>query len=307
MTTASQTKRHPDAPADALVARELARIAPLLIDPLFDAPGMPEAAATTSIRRIGRLMGLADIDAEIKRSPLHRDPVASVEFTGASPSLHRSKMALRRAYPSAFPIFDACLHMLHMTSLAFAVQCARRIDAQRLHLDAPLDPDADRCDHLMVDASLVLMAKDRRQDAATLFRRGLVDLHNCASQGYDPTHHHGPVHRHGSNHVAEGPRAHVDAVAPRTYGIHAEFVRTKPVRTTTGVFDGRVLQMFDVSAPPETVLSALSGRPLCDLVRVDPRLDDRIIATARVPEGGETDRLFVTFEPDLVPFPETRP
>jgi hypothetical protein len=306
------TGSYPGLPADALVAREQARLAPLLIDPMFDSPRHVEpptrdaTVACVTIRRVARLMGLSDVEADISRSRMHNGTTYRLAFSGTSPSLHLSQIGVEYTVGAGTNPFDGALSLLRHAVVMFARQAARRIDAERLDLDAPLHAVAGEAGHLMVDASLVRLARARRQDAPRLFRRGLHDLHSLVSQGNRRADMGTALLRHAHNHVAEHARDDVDALPTRTYGIHADFGKPGVVRGTRAIFDGTHLHLFNTPMPAETLLAALPGRRLGDLVEVDPELDDRIVATI-VPSGEEEGRTAITFEPDLVPFPELAP
>lgn len=300
------TISYPRLPMDALVAREQARLAPLLIDPLFEFPDHLSVTPCITIRRVGRLMGLSDIDADIARSRMHNGTTYRLTFSGMSPSLHLSQIGVEYTVGAGASPFDGALGLLRHAVVMLAHQAARRIDAERLDLDTPLHAFDGAVDHLMVDASLVRLARERRQDASRLFRRGLHDLHSMVSQGSRRADMGASLLRHAHNHVAEHARAAVDALPTRTYGIHADFAKAGAARQTRAVFDGAHLHLFNTPMPVETLLAALPGRRLGDLVEVDPELDDRVIATI-APSDEEEGRTVITFEPDLVPFPELAP
>lgn len=301
------TGSYPEPPThDPLLAREQARLASLLIDPLFEFPKHVATIPCITIRRVGRLMGLSDIEADIRPNRIHGGRTYRLSFDGMSPSLHRSPIGIEFSLGPGRSDFDGAVVLLRQAARMLAHQAVRRIDVERLGLDGPLHAADGEADHLMVDASLVRLARARRQDAPRLFRRGLADLHSRVTQTGRKTNTGGACFRHAHNHVADLGRVDVAAPAMRTYGLHADFVKGGPGRTTQAIFDGGHLHLFNTPMPAETVLAALPGRRLGDLIEVDPELDDRVIATI-VPSDEEEGRTAITFEPDLVPFPELPP
>lgn len=150
--------------------------------------------------------------------------------------------------------------------------------------------------HLHVDRALVEMCRNTSRIAWDRATHAVSTICTAVSALYDG----GPRVATSSGFLEETPRAD-GGLALRTVGfpvlLHHDGSINPPVGVQKPSFDGAELVLPDAQLP-DTVLSAIVGRPLGDLVRVHEEIDERIVTAATRGADGVAR---LALDPDLVP------
>lgn len=243
-----------------------------------------------------------------------------VVFSGWSPSLHEVDVAASIAIAKGLPAEAQTAEVLAALEPVLAVQRRRAtaglalthptpyplsfagydlIDLGHLHADASAlailidHSDDHRCTRSpMPDARQAARLEEERLNTQAArrmapLRTPLHDLH-AYSRRYDG----GPSMRRGGERVSE----HGDMrVLAWDQAVHTPSL---PGRTAQGTLKGATLTIDRTIDMPDTLLHALAGRRVADLVDIGPWLSDRRIRRARRLASGEVS---ATLEPLLVP------
>ena len=223
--------------------------------------------------------GVHSVDMEWSPNA-QRGPTVRVSFKGWSPTLHETWVQLLGEPFTGPEDEDAAIDRLLLDyGDGFARQRRRSEDAARLGRRTPF-PKKD-IDHLWVDEAM-----------APLARAGGTDLMGAVRDLIGRVHQLDNIHRGGARHRLNGFADTVTGESEEADTMLRYACPSIKMRTAAGrngiVHTGHIvtIQAGDI---PQTLLTALVGRPLRDLAAIHPALDDRIIRIAdNANVGGRT-------------------
>lgn len=224
----------------------------------------------------------------------------TASLRGWSPSLHEIRISGNVGCVMTGDEDAAAGILIRRFAPLIAAQNARA--AEGMFLFGRLDPlqaqtiFSTDAQHLHVDRALVEMCRDTGRIAWDRVTRAVSTICTAVSALYDG----GSRVATSSGSLEEAPRAD-GRPALRTVGFPVHIRHEGSIDPPAGVqkpsFDGAELGLPDAQLP-DTVLAAIVGRPLGDLVQVHEEIDERIVrAAARDPDGA----VRLALDPDLVP------
>ena len=264
----------------------------------FDLPaGRPDRAPGTADGPLADLLDQVPGLASRHVSLAHGDDgslVARVSFSGWSPSLH--EVAIEAKARARDGREETAMHLL---GPMLQRQCLRAAEAGRMCHRIPLSGvmGYSVLGHLHVDRALV----DMREDDPTLLPiighldRELKPLHRA------PQAHDGGLvltDRGGMVCEATGRDGRITRMIGAAVDIMPDgfLADRRPQAKKVPRFDGAMLTL-PVASVPDTILHAMPGRRVGELVRVHRLLDDRVVNQARNSKDGKRVLLALEIDP----------
>ena len=256
-------------------------------------------------RHLSDVPGLALTDVTFR--PISNDTMAvDLDLAGWSPTLHRVPLKLTTAFDRGYDADDAADTITGQLAPQIARQHRRANDAFALGHALPLRTAGEDTpiDHLLCDVAhmeMVLIGND--PDNAQ-------SLHGLSTFLWDTAEKvanaHDRSHDGGLSLGVETVAIETDDADPRRILLlpSEELWRCPVPGEIAACDDGSVRLTIDVGPVPQAVLAAMPRRPLRDLVRVHPLLDDRLVRDIAT-EGFATDGsggVIITLPPVLAPF-----
>lgn len=252
-------------------------------------PAIAAMAARLDARLKDALAGIPSVRDVQVRSNHYGDVFRLMTaFKGWSPSLHGVSIQQTREYHDD-PVNHAAIEEQETDRIAqmARLQAERAADARRLERREPFS--RGQIGHLSIDAALPSIVG--RDDV----RLWLVE---AVRRAYGSTMHHAGGHKFESGGVLIGDQRQDDGTWIRLLAPHLKLRSDDGRRHAT-------LRGFDLDVEadhlPDTMLSALEGRELGNLVRLHPILDGRIISQIRNRTHKSRPGIIVTIALDVDP------